>query len=53
MTKLDTSFDSFKNIVPLNLVMSYPVYWGKYEIFRDFIQNFYDSVGYSNWEKAF
>ncbi len=42
-----------KNIVPLNLVMSYPVYWGKYEILRDFIQNFYDSVGYGNWEKAF
>ena len=40
-------------IIPLNIVLSYPVHWGKYEVFRDFIQNFYDSVGYQNWNKSF
>ena len=33
-------------IIPLNIVLTYPVKWGKYEILRDFIQNFYDSAGY-------
>lgn len=33
-------------IIPLNIVTTYPVHWNKYEILRDFIQNFYDSVEY-------
>ncbi len=38
-------------IMPLNIVTTYPVRWTKYKVFRDFIQNFYDSVGYWQWEE--
>lgn len=38
--------------IPLNIVMTYPVRWRKYEILRDYIQNFYDSVGYGKWDGA-
>lgn len=37
--------------MPLNIVTTYPVRWTKYKVFRDFIQNFYDSVGYLQWEE--
>jgi len=40
-------------IMPLNIVTTYPVRWTKYKVFRDFIQNFYDSVGYLQWEERF
>lgn len=40
-------------IVPLNIVTTYPVRWSKYKVFRDFVQNFYDSVGYADWKKRF
>ena len=40
-------------IIPLNIVLTYPVKWGKYEILRDFIQNFYDSVGYQEFGERF
>lgn len=40
-------------IIPLNIVMTYPVHWTKYKILRDFVQNFYDSVGYQFWEEKF
>lgn len=40
-------------VIPLNIVMTYPVHWGKYNVFRDFIQNFYDSVGYDNFDQMF
>lgn len=33
--------------------MTYPVRWNKYKIFRDFLQNFYDSVGYQKWNERF
>lgn len=39
--------------VPLNLVMTYPVYWSRYQVLRDYVQNFYDSVGYKEWNKRF
>ena len=42
-----------KQIVPLNIVMTYPVHWNKYEIMRDFLQNFYDSLGYQRWNEHF
>lgn len=32
--------------------MTYPVRWGRYEVLRDFIQNFYDSVGFRKWNEA-
>lgn len=40
-------------IIPLNIVMTYPVHWSKYKIFRDFLQNFYDSVGCDKWYERF
>lgn len=40
-------------IIPLNIVMTYPVYWNKFGVFRDFIQNFYDSVDCHEWSKKF
>lgn len=40
-------------IIPLNIVTTYPVRWTKYKVFRDFIQNFYDSVGYGCWKERF
>lgn len=33
------------NRIKLNITMSYPVYWSKGKVLRDFIQNFYDAVG--------
>ena len=39
--------------IPLNIVMTYPVYWGRYKVFRDFIQNFFDSVGIHEWKERF
>ncbi|MBO4369635.1 MAG: hypothetical protein J5803_06010 [Desulfovibrio sp.] len=39
--------------IPLNIVKTYPVKWDKYKIFRDFIQNFYDSVPRNKWKKRF
>lgn len=39
--------------VPLNIVMTYPVHWSKYQVIRDFVQNFYDSVGYREWNQRF
>ena len=38
--------------IPLNIIKSYPVSWNRYKIFRDFIQNFYDSVGYEKWNES-
>lgn len=40
-------------IIPLNIVMTYPVRWSRYKIFRDYIQNFFDSVGPHEWKKRF
>ena len=42
-----------KEIINLNLIMSYPVKWNQYKVFRDFIQNFYDSVPYDEFMKNF
>ena len=40
-------------IIPLNIVMTYPVRWNRYRIYRDFVQNFYDSVGAEHWNEKF
>ena len=42
-----------QKVIPLNIVMTYPVNWGKYQVIRDFVQNFYDSVGYEKWKEKF
>ena len=33
--------------------MTYPVKWKRYKVLRDFVQNFYDSVGYKKWHEMF
>lgn len=40
-------------LIPLNLIMDYPVKWSKYKVLRDFMQNFYDAVGHDQWHKKF
>lgn len=40
-------------IISLNLILDYPVRWSKYKVLRDFIQNFYDAIGYRKWQKNF
>ncbi|MFZ2959497.1 MAG: hypothetical protein WA705_21630, partial [Candidatus Ozemobacteraceae bacterium] len=40
-------------IIPLNLVLDYPVSWTKFKVLRDFFQNFYDAVGFREWGKKF
>jgi hypothetical protein len=42
-----------KQRIPLNLVYDYPVRWSKYKVLRDFVQNFYDSIGYREWNSRF
>ena len=38
---------------PLNLIFDYPVHWSKYKVLRDFVQNFYDAVGWIDWRSRF
>lgn len=40
-------------LIPLNLIYDYPVNWTQFKVLRDFIQNFYDSLGWQNWEARF
>lgn len=39
--------------ISVNIVMTYPVHWSRYQILRDFVQNFYDAVGYNDWRSRF
>jgi len=39
--------------VALNLMLSYPVNWTKWQVLRDIIQNFYDDAGYKRFGKLF
>lgn len=41
------------NSVSVNIVMTYPVHWTKYQVLRDFVQNFYDAAGYEEWRDRF
>ena len=38
-------------IVPLNLALSYPVRWSRFHVLRDFVQNFFDAVGPSDFQR--
>lgn len=40
-------------IIPLNIIFTYPVHWKTFQIFRDYIQNFYDSVPCDQWYERF
>lgn len=44
---------SSSTIVPLNIALTYPVKWKTFSIARDFLQNFYDAVGYDKWHSGF
>lgn len=37
----------------LKILMSYPVKWNLYNVFRDYIQNFYDAIGPDNFINRF
>lgn len=40
-------------ILSVNIVMTYPVHWTKYQVLRDFVQNFYDAVDHNLWRNVF
>ena len=40
-------------IQSVNIVMTYPVHWSKYQVLRDFTQNFYDAVDHNLWRQNF
>ena len=41
------------DFISLGITMDYPVRWGVRRIIRDFIQNFYDSIGYEHFAEEF
>jgi hypothetical protein len=49
---VDKPVDKTQKIL-LNLVYDYPVRWSQYKVLRDFVQNFYDSIGYREWNSRF
>lgn len=40
-------------LVSLNLVYDYPVYWDRFKVLRDFVQNLYDALQWPEWERRF
>ena len=42
-----------KELVKLNIVMSYPVKWSEHTVLSNFVQNFYDALGPSNFGQKF
>ncbi|MBL8150741.1 MAG: hypothetical protein JNN15_12525, partial [Blastocatellia bacterium] len=40
-------------IISLNLIYDYPVRWSKFKVLRDFVQNFYDSLHWQEWDNRF
>ncbi|MDO4961775.1 MAG: hypothetical protein Q4E57_07995 [Eubacteriales bacterium] len=44
---------SESKIIPINIVFSYPVHWGRYQVLRDLVQNFYDAVEPAQWQDSF
>lgn len=45
--------DAGKRLISLNLIYDYPVRWSPYVVLRDFVQNFYDSLGWRDWSRLF
>ena len=41
------------SLIPLGIAMDYRVKWSIHRIIRDFIQNFYDSIGYERLADEF
>ena len=42
-----------QELVPLNIMRTYPVKWRKEQILRDIVQNFYDDAGMPNFGEKF
>lgn len=42
-----------ERIISMNIVYTYPVQWTRYQVMRDFIQNFYDAVRPEQWYSFF
>ena len=49
----ETQRNPDSKIIPLNLILDYPVNWSRYKVLRDLVQNFYDAVGCQEWHKRF
>ena len=45
--------DAIPSFIPLGIATDYQVKWNVHRIIRDFIQNFYDSVGYGHFADEF
>lgn len=50
---MNNDLSNESKIIPLNIILSYPVHWGKYQIIRDFVQNFYDATTPEQWKELF
>lgn len=48
-----TDEEGNKELIRLNIVMSYPVKWREYQIIENFVQNFYDATGPRDFGKRF
>lgn len=49
--KIDDSQDF--ELISINLIYDYPVHWSSFKTLRDFVQNFYDAVRWSEWDQRF
>ena len=50
---METGSDNENEIHKLNILISYPVKWTVSAIMRDYVQNFYDAVGYKDFKHQF
>lgn len=51
--KNNTDDDDDSSLIPLGIAMEYRVRWNMHRILRDFVQNFYDSIGMENFADEF
>jgi hypothetical protein len=51
----EVTIDDSQNteLISINLIYDYPVRWSRFKTLRDFIQNFYDAVRWSEWDSRF
>jgi hypothetical protein len=48
-----TAANNASELISINLIYDYPVHWSRFKTLRDFIQNFYDAVHWSEWDDRF
>ena len=46
-------YEMKSEIIKLNILTSYPVRWNHFSVMRDFVQNFFDAVGYEDFCEEF